>query len=238
MNSIELVDSFSEFKDVKNIDRPTLMKVLEDIFRTLLRKKYENDENFDIIVNTEKGDQYNADILILTTPVPQTLALIEASHLTFSEDIDITLHAIEYDPCLALMITLHQPSKVPANGGIILDNQPIAWIADNQQKGISALPSVTIHASVLFSKKYLDGDLQEAATLLLKAAETWIPAELVNTWQIHRWRYSLASKRFDKAFLFINQPFPIYFAGDGFGIGNVEGAFLSGWAVSQDIGGL
>lgn len=56
MNSIELVDSFSEFKDVKNIDRPTLMKVLEDIFRTLLRKKYENDENFDIIVNTEKGD--------------------------------------------------------------------------------------------------------------------------------------------------------------------------------------
>ncbi len=56
MNSVELVDSFSEFKDVKNIDRPTLMKVLEDIFRTLLRKKYENDENFDIIVNTEKGD--------------------------------------------------------------------------------------------------------------------------------------------------------------------------------------
>lgn len=56
MNSVELVDSFSEFKDIKNIDRPTLMKVLEDIFRTLLRKKYESDENFDIIVNTEKGD--------------------------------------------------------------------------------------------------------------------------------------------------------------------------------------
>lgn len=56
MNSVELVESFSEFKDVKNIDRPTLMKVLEDIFRTLLRKKYESDENFDIIVNTEKGD--------------------------------------------------------------------------------------------------------------------------------------------------------------------------------------
>jgi N utilization substance protein A len=56
MNSVELVESFSEFKDIKNIDRPTLMKVLEDIFRTLLRKKYESDENFDIIVNTEKGD--------------------------------------------------------------------------------------------------------------------------------------------------------------------------------------
>lgn len=56
MNSLQLVESFSEFKDNKNIDRPTLMKVLEDIFRAILRKKYVTDENFDIIVNTEKGD--------------------------------------------------------------------------------------------------------------------------------------------------------------------------------------
>lgn len=56
MNSIELVESFSEFKDFKNIDRPTMMRVLEDVFRTLLRKKYGSDENFDIIVNTDKGD--------------------------------------------------------------------------------------------------------------------------------------------------------------------------------------
>ncbi len=56
MNSAELVNSFAEFKEFKNIDRPTLMRVLEEVFRTLLRKKYENDDNFDIIVNTEKGD--------------------------------------------------------------------------------------------------------------------------------------------------------------------------------------
>src|SRR5687768_14456544 len=56
MNSIELIESFSEFKDNKNIDRPTMMKVLEEVFRTLMRKKYGSDENFDIIVNTDKGD--------------------------------------------------------------------------------------------------------------------------------------------------------------------------------------
>lgn len=56
MNSQALVESFSEFKDLKSIDRPTMMKVLEDVFRTLLRRKYGTDENFDIIVNTEKGD--------------------------------------------------------------------------------------------------------------------------------------------------------------------------------------
>lgn len=56
MNSVELIDSFAEFKDFKNIDRPTMMKVLEDVFKTLLKKKYGSDENFDIIVNTDKGD--------------------------------------------------------------------------------------------------------------------------------------------------------------------------------------
>jgi len=56
MNSLDLIDSFSEFKQMKNIDRTNMMKVLEDVFRTLLRKKYGDVDNFDIVVNTEKGD--------------------------------------------------------------------------------------------------------------------------------------------------------------------------------------
>ena len=56
MPSINLIDSFQEFKDAENIDRPTLMKVLEDVFKTLLRKKYVTDENFDVIVNDQTGD--------------------------------------------------------------------------------------------------------------------------------------------------------------------------------------
>ena len=56
MDSVSLVDSFAEFKEFKNIDRPTLMRVLEDVFKTLCRKKYGTDENIDVIVNTEKGD--------------------------------------------------------------------------------------------------------------------------------------------------------------------------------------
>jgi N utilization substance protein A len=56
MSSINLIDSFQEFKEAENIDRPTLMKVLEDVFKTLLRKKYGSDENFDVIVNDQTGD--------------------------------------------------------------------------------------------------------------------------------------------------------------------------------------
>lgn len=56
MASINLVDAFQDFKDAENLDRPTLMKVVEDVFKTLLRKKYGSDDNFDVIVNSEKGD--------------------------------------------------------------------------------------------------------------------------------------------------------------------------------------
>ena len=51
-----LIDSFVDFARNKNIDRPTMIRILEDVFRTMIRKKYKDDDNFDIIINTDKGD--------------------------------------------------------------------------------------------------------------------------------------------------------------------------------------
>lgn len=56
MENLNLIESFSEFKDLKNIDRATMMSVLEDVFRNMLIKTYGSDENFDIIINIDKGD--------------------------------------------------------------------------------------------------------------------------------------------------------------------------------------
>ena len=56
MENLALIDSFSEFKDDKQIDRVTLMAILEEVFRNALKKKYGSDDNFDIIVNPDKGD--------------------------------------------------------------------------------------------------------------------------------------------------------------------------------------
>ena len=53
---INLIESFQDFKDSENIDRHTLMKIMEDIFKSIIRKKYGSDENFDIIINDQKGD--------------------------------------------------------------------------------------------------------------------------------------------------------------------------------------
>ena len=56
MENLNLLETFSEFKELKNIDRVTMMSVLEDVFRGMLQKRYESDENFDIIINIDKGD--------------------------------------------------------------------------------------------------------------------------------------------------------------------------------------
>ena len=53
---LNLLESFAEFKEFKNVDKETLMAILEEVFRNMIIKKYGSDENFDIIINPEKGD--------------------------------------------------------------------------------------------------------------------------------------------------------------------------------------
>ncbi|MEO9965411.1 MAG: transcription termination factor NusA [Reichenbachiella sp.] len=56
MDSSVLIESFSDFAKSKNVDRPTMIRILEDVFKTMIRKKFEYDDNFDIIINADKGD--------------------------------------------------------------------------------------------------------------------------------------------------------------------------------------
>ncbi|MDN5284615.1 MAG: nusA, partial [Mucilaginibacter sp.] len=82
MSNINLIDSFQEFKDFKNIDRPTMMSVLEDVFRSMIRKKFGTDENCDVIVNTDNGD----------LEIWRTRAVVEDG---FSEDDDLEVELAE-----------------------------------------------------------------------------------------------------------------------------------------------
>ena len=56
MNALELIESFSDFKELKNVDRETMMSILEDVFRSMLKKRYGTDDHIDIIINPDKGD--------------------------------------------------------------------------------------------------------------------------------------------------------------------------------------
>ncbi len=86
MASINLIDAFQDFKDAENIDRPTMMKVVEDVFKTLLRKKYGTDENFDVIVNAEQGD----------------LEIIHKREIRSDDDVDNPLAEIAYSEAIKI----------------------------------------------------------------------------------------------------------------------------------------
>ena len=86
MASINLIEAFQEFKDAESIDRPTMMKVVEDVFKTLLRKKYGSDENFDVIVNAEKGD----------------LEIIRRREIRPDDDVDNPLAEVSYSDAIKI----------------------------------------------------------------------------------------------------------------------------------------
>lgn len=79
---MNLIESFSEFKAGKNIDRPTLVRVLEDVFRTLIKKKYGSDDNFEVIVNTTNGD---LELWKVRTVVPDGEVTDELTQISYSE---------------------------------------------------------------------------------------------------------------------------------------------------------
>ena len=83
---MKLVETFAEFKAGKNIDRPTMLRVLEDVFRSLIKKKYASDENFNVIVNAQKGD---LEIWRVRTIVPDGEVTDDLKEIAISEAISI-----------------------------------------------------------------------------------------------------------------------------------------------------
>ena len=177
------------------------------------------------------GTELFADGMVVTSPVPQTLALFDNGNVAMSATDAVALASIDYDPCLALMAMLDGPSGLPEPGAVDPVDGPIDWMADNQLKGISAVPAVTIHASAEFSRAQWDATDEEIADALVRAAQldsVVIPGSV----QIQRWRYARPSIEHPERFLLLDGVPPIVCAGDAFGGAKVEGAALSGTAAS------
>lgn len=81
METNELIESFADFASKKKIDRATIIRILEDVFRTLIRKKFNSDENFDIIINPDKGD----------LEIWRYLKIVDDNDPEFNEDLHIKL---------------------------------------------------------------------------------------------------------------------------------------------------
>lgn len=209
----------------------TIPKKLASTLNVLVNEKVVLIENNS--VTTESGSVYEFDKLIITIPIPQVIELFQNSKIDFSENDKMVFEMIEYQPCIAVMAILKEPTEI-ISGGIILENQSVAWIADNFQKGITETPTVTIHASSAYSAKRFNDDLQEVAKNMLSSINQYIKPENIVSIQTHRWKFSNATKRYSEPFYQIENK-NIYLGGDGFGIGNVEGAFLSGYNLGMNL---
>jgi renalase len=169
--------------------------------------------------------------LILTPPVPQSLELLKAPWLAAGQ----ILEKISYDPCLALLILLDGPGDIPHPGGLWPHGEPIDWIADNYQKGVSSIPgAITIHAAAEFSREYWDAEDEVICSILLAAADPWINGQIVKK-QVHRWEHSKPMWTYPDPYFVPDLGAPIIFAGDAFAGPRVEGAVLSGLAAADWI---
>jgi len=176
-----------------------------------------------------------ADALLCTPPAPQALALLAAGDTRLPSGVDAMLRAVTFDPCLAVLAVPRGPVALPSPGAVRLPDHPVLdFVADNHAKGVSPVPSVTVHASAAYSRAHLDGDRAAAAREVLDAAEELLgcAADVVH---VHGWRYSAPSSSCDDRAPGGTLPGPVRFAGDAFTGGRAEGAALSGHVAATRL---
>ncbi len=187
------------------------------------------------ILRSASDEEIEAEALIVTVPIPQALALLEAGEAYLPEDIMGQLKNIRYDPCIAVMAVFNEPVNLPEPGAVRLEQGPVTWIADNNAKGISPhIHTVTIHTSPQFSREHLKSENQNIIERVIDSVREYLPGR-PETVQVHRWHYSQPVVAHQKAFLMIDVPAPLVFAGDGFDGSKIEGAALSGLAAAKAL---
>jgi renalase len=181
------------------------------------------------------GDlSHTADALVLTAPIPCTLALVDGSGLALPIEDRKALESIDYDPCVAVMALLDGPSGVPEPGGVQIGGEPLFWVSDNQKKGISEVPAVTIHAGPQWSRKHMRSDDDTVVRLLLEEAKEYVGMK-TKAAAVYRWKHSMPLEPYEEAFVYVEGPPPLMICGDAFAGPKVEGAVLSGLAAADKL---
>lgn len=185
--------------------------------------------------HSHNGESMTARSVLLTPPMPQSLALLDAGDVSLDSELRTLLETIDYDRCIAVLVTIPGESNIPAPEGLWLGSEPIQWIADNRKKGLlSEETAITIHAGPEFSNSHWETDPNDVADTLLTAVSEWIGEEHTEV-QVHRWRYAHAVTKHPRTHLVVDSPGLLAFAGDGFAGQDLEGAHLSGIAAANAL---
>ena len=176
--------------------------------------------------------------VVVTTPVPQTLDLLNQGNTQLPTPIVQRLQTIQYESCIAVMAVLDGPTCLEDPGALALDQGPIAWISDNHKKGASPIPALTIHANGEFSQVHFDHDRTEVGKQLIELARPLFGNANVTNFQVHGWLYSKPTIIDNDPSLLVSDGLdmpPLILAGDAFSGPRFEGAILSGWAAAEQL---
>jgi predicted NAD/FAD-dependent oxidoreductase len=186
-----------------------------------------------IIAVGEQGPMASGAAAIITPPLPQTRNLLSASRFPIADDLMSMLDGVDYDACLTVMAHLTGPSGL-SDGHLALGDGPIAWMADNQHKGVSAEPALTIQSSPGFASAHLEDGIDTWATTLVDHATPFLQTAIAG-YAAHRWRFSQPRRTYDVGAMSLDLAVPVVLAGEVFAGARIEGAFLSGLAAAQQL---
>jgi predicted NAD/FAD-dependent oxidoreductase len=182
-------------------------------------------------VGLDDGSSVPADALLVTCPVPQSLSLL----ITAGVPLPDALRSIEYDRTLAVLAWLDGPGAVPAPGGVQAADDVFSFVADNQAKGVSAVPALTLHVRSELSEAWWDRPREELLAELVAAARPWFGAARVVEARLARWRFATPRTTWPETYAVLEAAAPVVLAGDAFAGPRVEGAALSGLAAARAI---
>jgi hypothetical protein len=184
-------------------------------------------------VELETGTAYDAAQVLLTPPLPQARALL--SDLPLSNGVQRELDAVRYAPCFAVMAGYPErdapdwPALRPA------DHDEIAWIARDDTKREDRSTSVlVVHSTGAYARARFDDPADAVALDLLSSASRIVSWADRPTWRdVRRWRYALTEQVHPDPWLQVEDGLAL--AGDAFGEGRIEGAFLSGLEAGRNL---
>lgn len=178
----------------------------------------------------ETGETLQGRCLLLTPPVPQSLALLDQSEVRLDDRTRTLLEGASYWKCLTVMLHAEGTAPVGECGFAEPGNSVLAWVGDNFAKGVSPLPGcLTLHATREFSEAHWDQPQATAVHAMLEAAEPYLRGRVL-AYYLHRWRYAEPAMQMPALF---HAEGNLVFAGDVFGGGRVGGAVVSGLAAAD-----
>lgn len=179
-------------------------------------------------VRLDDGSHHDCDRVVVTCPIPQSMALIVNTEL----EVPDAIRTIEYDKTIAALVVVEGETNVPEPGGIQNPDSTFSFVADNLRKGVSPVGAVTFHCTPEFSEANWWKEPAETHDRVMELARQWIGTARVIEHQPKRWRMATPRSTWHERCWSAQG---LTLAGDAFAGPRIEGAVLSGLAAARAV---